>query len=87
MELNDAEREQLVALKLRHAYNRTTADEAIQVSDMQDGELTERDATFIESWQPISRALDEMAAAQRSPEVESENQSATVEEDHATGTA
>ena len=62
MDLTDSERDVLVALKLRHAYNRTPADDIIQVSDLENGELIERDATFLESWAPIRRELSTLPA-------------------------
>ena len=61
--LTATERAQLVALKLRYAYDDPVAGDApITVSDLVDGKIVERTATFDESWAPVARELRNLPA-------------------------
>lgn len=70
--LTDAERERIISLKLQHAYDRPNADQMMTVSDLVDGEIIERPASFDESWVPVMRRLRDMPSAEEERPAESD---------------
>lgn len=69
-ELTPAQRDAVVALKLRYAYERGESDSPMMVSDLVDGEIVERPAEPHETVASIWRELGDFGVEPESDTVE-----------------